>query len=108
MGRLNHITDKVVKYSSDSVIIMDGKEITTSSKSIIDDIILWCFHEELVIMYFECVCTVFRKYHVSFKLLKCKFLSNRVEYVGHDLLRNNITPANEKFDLINDWDLPLT
>ena len=107
VGRLNHITDKVVKYSSDSVITMDGKEITAGSKSITDDILLWCFHEGLVIMYFECVYAVFQKYHVRFKLSKCKFLSNRVEYVGHDLLRNDITPAKAKFDLINDWDLLL-
>ena len=48
---------------------------------------------------------VFQKYRVSFKLSKCEFLSDRVEYVGHDLLQDGNSPAQFKFDLIDNWSL---
>ena len=51
---------------------------------------------------------VFQKYCVSFKLSKCEFISIRVEYVGHDLLKDVNTPARSKFNLTNDWKLPDT
>ena len=51
---------------------------------------------------------VFKKYRVIFKLSKCEFLSDCVEYVGHDLLRDGNSPASSKFDLTNNWKLPPT
>ena len=105
---LKQVAGKMIVVSSDGTILVDGQQIISGSRSIIDDIMLWCCHEELVILYFECVCMVFQKYRVSFKLSKCEFLSDRVEYVGHDVLKDGNTPARSKFDLIRDWKLPTT
>ena len=57
-------------------------------------------------MYFECVCQVFLKYRVSFRLDKCEFMMPRVEYVGHDILNNGNSSALSKFKMIDDWPLP--
>ena len=50
--------------------------------------------------------TVFLKYRVTFQLKKCKFLTDRIEYVGHDITPDGNCPARSKFDLITDWPVP--
>ena len=57
-------------------------------------------------MYLECICTVFRKFRVSFRLDKCDFLKPRVEYVGHDVTNDGKCPTFSKFSMINDWKIP--
>ncbi len=82
-------------------IFINKKKLVSGSKTIIDDIILWCSNLELILIYFECVCKVFQKYRVSFRLDKCEFLKDRVEYVSHDILQDGNAPAASKFDMIN-------
>jgi hypothetical protein len=48
----------------------------------------------------------FLKYRVTFQLKKCKFLTNRIEYVGHDITPDGNCPAQSKFDLLTDRPLP--
>ena len=88
------------------VITIGTKPLISGSKVIIDDILLWCDINELTIIYFYCVCEIFRKYRVSFCLDKCEFLKSRVEYVGHDIFCHGNCLAQSKFDLINDWPIP--
>ena len=57
-------------------------------------------------VYLECVCKVFQKYCVSFKLEKYDFLKEMVKYVGRDVNEDVNFPAQYKFDLINNWKLP--
>jgi len=38
-----------------------------------------------------------------FQIIQMLFLSDRVEYVGHDLLQDSNTPAKYKFNVIRDW-----
>ena len=76
------------------------------SRIIIDDILLWATLLEALLRLFECVCDVFIKYRVTFQLKKCEFLTNRIEYVGHDITPDGNCPAESKFDLISDWPLP--
>ena len=83
-------------------ILIGGTRLIYGSKVIIDDILLWCDNKKLLITYFECVCQVFLKYRVSFRLDKCEFMMPRVEYVGHDILNNGNSPASSKFKMIND------
>ena len=87
-------------------IMIGGVKLVWGSKTIIDDILLWCEEQGLVMILFTCVCKVFLKYRVSFRLDKCEFLRKRVEYVGHDILRHGNAPAQSKFNLLNDWNLP--
>jgi hypothetical protein len=79
------------------------------SSTIINDILLWSTSLDTLQAYFECVCSVFmEKYRVTSQLKKCEFLTNRIEYVGHDITPNGNCPARSKFDLITDWPLPTT
>ena len=80
----------------------------SGTKSIIDDILIWENNIPAILIYFDCVCKVFQEYCVSFRLDKCKFLENRVEFVGHDLTPDGNCPASSKFDLIIDWEIPLS
>jgi hypothetical protein len=76
------------------------------SRIIIDDILLWSTIVAALLRLFECVCDIFMKYRVTFQLKKCEFLTNRIEYVGHDITPTGNCPAESKFDLIIDWPLP--
>ncbi len=76
------------------------------SRVIIDDILLWATRLDTLLQLFTCVCDVFMKYRVTFQLKKCEFLTDRIEYVGHDITPDGNCPAESKFDLITDWPIP--
>jgi hypothetical protein len=76
------------------------------SRVIINDILLWSTSLPALLNYFRGVCMVFTKYCVTFQLKKCAFITNRFEYVGHDITPDGNCPAEPRFDLINDWPLP--
>jgi hypothetical protein len=78
------------------------------SRVIIDDILLWSTVIDTLLNYFQCVCDVFLKYRVTFQLKKCEFITNRIEYVGHDITPHGNCPAESKFDLVPDWPIPAT
>ena len=103
----------MTSIGGEDIIVSDTDEITIGgiilyrgSRVIIDDILLWASNLQVVLVYFECVCEVFQKYRVSFRLDKCDFLKDRVEYVGHDLTPTGNCPAKSKFNMIDDWPLP--
>ena len=105
---LPHVDNKPIQIITSSVITVGSENLIFGSQAIIDDILLWCSVKSLLLLYFECVCKVFVKYRVSFKLPKCCFLADRVEFVGHDLLCNGNAPASSKFNLIKNWSLPMS
>ena len=72
----------------------------------IDDILMWCNNRDLVLTLVICVCEVFKKYRVSFRLNKREFLNKRVEYVGYDILCHGNSPAQSEFNLLNDCTIP--
>ena len=76
------------------------------SRIIIDDILLWSTVLPTLLDYFCCVCAIFLKYRVTFQLKKCEFLTNRIEYVGHDITPDGNCPAQSKFALITNWPVP--
>ena len=100
------IGKEIVRVTEANEIFVGTKKVASGSRTIIDDIILYCRNKELIILYFECVCIIFKKYRVSFRLDKCEFLKDRVEYVGVDIMKDGNTPAQSKFNMINDWVLP--
>ena len=77
-----------------------------SSNSIIDNILMWSMDPMILLSYFKCICKIFVKYCVSFRLDKCEFFLDHLEYVGHDLTPNGNCPATSKFNLLQDWPLP--
>ena len=89
------------------IITIGTLTLHSGTKPIINDILIWSNNIPAILIYFKCVCKVFQKYLVSFRLDKYKFLENRVEFVGHDLTPDGNYPAASKVDLITDWKLPL-
>ena len=106
LQKLGSIAAEPIVAESISNIYVGKSKLVAGSRAIIDDILLWCSDKSLLLLYFRAVCDVFKKFRVSFKLSKCHFLADRVEYVGHDLLCDGNAPAASKFKLINDWKVP--
>ena len=79
--------------------------IVCNDRIIIDDILLFSNHIPTLSHYFSCVVQIFTKFRLSFKLSKCDFLKERVEYVEYGLTANGNCPAKSKFSLIQDWPL---
>ena len=92
----------------EGVIFIKNLKLNSGTRSIIDDILLWSNNIPAILIYFEYVCRVLQKYRVSFRLDKCDFLKEIVEFVGHDLTADDNYPTASKFDMIKDWVLPTT
>ena len=75
-------------------------------KGIIDDILTWSINLDFILIYFEYVCKVLKKYRVSFRLDKREFLKDRMEYFGHDLTPTGNVPEKSKLNMINEWKIP--
>ena len=60
VGKLKQVAGHNVTMTSEGNVSVNGKQIKSGSCSIIDDILIWCCYEELVVFYFECVCIVFQ------------------------------------------------
>jgi hypothetical protein len=74
--------------------------IVADNRIIIDDILNWCTDPEVLVDLFECICIVFLKYRISFRLDKCEFFVDIFEYVGHDITSDGNSPAQSKYDTI--------
>ena len=81
-------------------------KVVCNDSIIIDDALLFSNHTPTLLYYFSRVARVFTKYRLSFKLSKCDFFKDRVEYVDHDLTANGNCPVRSKFSLFKDWLLP--
>ena len=88
---------------SEDIFYLEGMKATSGTKPIINDVLVWSNNVEDVLLYFQCVCWVFQKYRVKFRLDKCIFLEQRVEFIDHNLTADGNCPAQSKFDLIRDW-----
>ena len=99
--------EEIIVSNTDEITI-GGVTLYCGSRVIIDNILLWASNLQVVLVHFKCVCEVFQKYRVSFRLDKCDFIKDRVEYVGHDLTLTGNCPAKSKFKMINDWTLQPT
>ena len=68
----------------------------TDSKVIIDDVILHSVDVENLLTYFKCVLTVLEQHQATVKLKKYRFLTQREEFVGRDILPVGNAPARSK------------
>ena len=68
----------------------------TDSKVIIDDVILHGTRVDNLLDYFRCVLTVLQKHRATVKLKKCRFLTQREEFVGRDIMPQGNAPAKSK------------
>ena len=102
-----NLDDKIVSINGDT-IFLDEYKLTSGTRSIIDNILIWSSNIPYMLLYLECVYRVFQTYRVSFRLDKCDFLKERAEFLGHELTANGNCPAANKFNMIKDWALPVT
>jgi RNase H-like domain found in reverse transcriptase len=65
-------------------------------ETIVDDVILGADNPWDLILYFLCVIEVLEKYRVTVKLQKCRFMHQKVEFVGFDVLPEGNSPARSK------------
>ena len=76
------------------------------NKNIIDDALLWSTDPVICLSYFRCMCEVLKHYRVSLNPKKCDYFKPRFEWLGNDLKTEGNSPAESKFNLINDWTVP--
>ena len=106
LRELNAIGKEPVVSTKTDQIFIRALKLFSGISTIIDDIFLFCRNIDAILLYLECVCRMFQKYRVSFWLDKCDFLKDRIEYVGHGIIAQVNCPAQSKFDLIKNWELP--
>ena len=96
------------RKSREAVKVMKSPDSAMDlTRSIFGDILFYFSnHIQIFLHYISCVAQVFTKFRLSFKLSKCDFLKDRVEYGGYDLTAKGNFPAAYKFSLLQDWSLP--
>ena len=65
---------KKITVTTSQDILIGVVQLVWGSKTIIDDILLWCDKIKLILFLFKCACEVFKKYQVSFRMDKYEFL----------------------------------
>ena len=63
----------IISVTATHIIMIGNTKLVWGSKTIIDDILLWCAFRDLVLVLFTCVCEVFKKCRVSFGLTNASF-----------------------------------
>ena len=102
---LPYINGEPVRITDSFDIFVGKQNITSETRTIINEILLYCINKSLILLYLECICIIFCKYRVSFRLDKCEFLEDLTEYVGHDITSDGNCPAQYKLYMIIDWKL---
>jgi len=69
---------------------------TAGSKVIVDDVLLYAKTIVELLAFFRIVLGVLRHYSATVKLKKCKFMPDRCEFVGVDVLPEGNSPAKSK------------
>ncbi|KAH9523000.1 hypothetical protein DERF_006553 [Dermatophagoides farinae] len=74
--------------------ILKANELTKFAHNYIDDIIVFSKDLEEHIQHLEKILLVFRKERIILKFSKCKFASEEVNYLGHNIQCNQIRPLH--------------
>lgn len=78
------------------------------STIIIDDCFLFAVTVNNIFIIIGCVCKIARKYHLTWKLKKCQWFPQEVEFVGVDISVKGNSPATSKFERLAQWRVPET
>ena len=65
---------QTITVTASQDILISVVKLVWESKTIIDNILLWCDKIKLILILFKCVCEVFKKYRGSFCMDKWEFL----------------------------------
>ena len=90
---IDTFSNNAVSVTEKYRIYLNNTKLVSGSSTIIDDILLFYSNIDAIPIYLECICKVFLKYRVSFRLKKCDFLKTWVEYVGRDVTKAGNCPA---------------
>ena len=93
---LKYIDIEPIKVTDLLGIWIGGRKITHGTRTIINELLLFCSNLTLILIHLECICILFQKYRVSVLLDKCEFLKGITEYVGHDITSKGNYPAQSK------------
>jgi hypothetical protein len=86
-------------------LIVDENNNTTI---IIDDVFGFVTSYENGLFLLEAIFTIARRHSLTWKLKKCDFFPQIVEFVGHDLTEEGNHPAGSKSTLLESWPKPST
>jgi hypothetical protein len=86
-------------------LIVDENNNTTI---IINDVFSFVTSYENGLFLLEAIFTIARRHSLNWKLKKCDFFPQIVEFVGHDLTKEGNHPAGSKSTLLGSWPKPST
>jgi hypothetical protein len=86
-------------------LVVDEHNNTTI---IIDNVFGFVTSYENGLFLLEAIFTVARRHSLNWKLKKCDFFPEIVEFVGHDLTKQGNHPADSKSALLESWPKPIT
>ena len=69
VSQLKRINDQSISSHPDGSVLINDVKLTAGSRSIIDNILLWCSNKAVLPLYFECVCEIFVKYRLASNFL---------------------------------------
>jgi hypothetical protein len=76
---------------------------------IIDDNFIYGVSIDNAFLMTRCVCLIARKYHLTWKLKKSRWLPSKVEFVGVDIHRKGGNSLAQSKDIIlTNWNVPTT
>jgi hypothetical protein len=86
-------------------LVVDKNNNTTI---VIDNVFSFATSYENVLFLLEAIFTIARRHSLNWKLKKCDFLPEIVEFVAHDLSKEGNLPADSKSTLLESWPKPTT
>ena len=112
---LNQTLRSIDTLGNNSVSVTETDEIypnktklVSCSRTIIDDIILFCSNLDAILIYLECVCKVFSNIESASDLTNVNLSKLDLNMSAMTSPKQGTATLNQKSDLINDWILPLT
>ena len=78
------------------------------STVIMDDCFLFAANEDNAFLIVRCVCHVPRKQNLTWKLKKCQWFPEKIEFAGADVSQEGNAPAASKSERLTAWKTPNT
>ena len=112
---LNQTLCSIDTLGNNSVSVTETDEIypnktklVSGSRTIIDDIILFCSNLDAILIYLECVCKVFSNIESASDLTNVNLSKLDLNMSAMTSPKKGTATLNQKSNFINDWILPLT
>ena len=92
----------------DSILAEKMDMRNNGTRIIIDDLFIFAESLENALLIFETILLVAKHYNLTWKLKKCHFFDEKIEFVGTDISNAGNQPANSKYITIKLWKKPET